>query len=530
MPHLLAPGTDVAGYRIESLLGEGATGSVHLARDADGRAVALKVLDPALAADSRFRERFLRESNIAALLEHPSVVPVLDAGEHEGLLYIAMEWVDGEDLRALLRREGALEPERAVALVEDVGAGLDVAHAAGLVHRDVKPANILVTGERARLCDFGLARHTASADSLTGDRTLVGTVAYIAPEQIEGAGVDARSDVYSLGCVLFECLTGEPPYDRDSELAVLYAHLNEPPPRPSARRPELPPAFDDVVAAALSKAPAERPASGGDLARAARAALHGEALRHRGGRRRLVALAAAGVIAGVTAAVVLVSGGADNAPARPSVAARAPCARRRGRAQRPPHQPGIAPGPARRGGVGRGVHVGVARRSTPRGQGRRSQPQGVGLGEAPVRRREHRGGRGRAVGDRGCRAAGRSGRRPQRARGADVPGRARSRARRAAGGRLAIAVARPRPGGAPRRPAVRARARARVDTGRGHDRARRRRRGLGRQRRGRPRRQDRSRDRATSSRATGSTASRRTSPSGAASPGSPSCPTTWSSS
>ena len=319
MPHLLAPGTDVAGYRIESLLGEGATGAVHLARDADGRAVALKVLDPTLAADSRFRERFLRESQIAALLEHPSVVPVLDAGEHEGLLYIAMEWVDGEDLRALLRREGALEPERAVALVEDVGAGLDVAHAAGLVHRDVKPANILVTGERARLCDFGLARHTASADSLTGDRTLVGTVAYIAPEQIEGADVDARSDVYSLGCVLFECLTGEPPYDRDSELAVLYAHLNEPPPRPSARRPELPPAFDDVVAAALSKAPAERPASGGDLARAARAALHGEALRHRGGRRRLVALAAAGVLAGVTAVVVLVSGGADNAPARPQL-------------------------------------------------------------------------------------------------------------------------------------------------------------------------------------------------------------------
>ena len=253
MPHLLAPGTDVAGYRIESLLGEGATGAVHLARDAGGRAVALKVLDPALAADSRFRKRFLRESRVAALLEHPSVVPVLDAGEHEGLLYIAMEWVDGVDLRALLRREGALEPERAVALVEHVGAGLDVAHAAGLVHRDVKPANILVTGERARLCDFGLARHTASADSLTGERTLVGTVAYIAPEQIEGAGVDARSDVYSLGCVLFECLTGEPPYDRDSELAVLYAHLNEPPPRPSARRPELPPALDDVVAAALSR-------------------------------------------------------------------------------------------------------------------------------------------------------------------------------------------------------------------------------------------------------------------------------------
>src|SRR5829696_4141579 len=236
MPHALAPGSTVSGYRIESLLGEGATGAVYLARDAEGRAVALKVLDPAVAADARFRERFLRESRVAALLEHPNLVPVLDAGEADGLLYIAMEWVDGVDLRSLLRRDGALEPARAVSLVEDVGAGLDVAHAAGLVHRDVKPANILVIGERARLCDFGLARHTASADSLTGERTLVGTVAYIAPEQIEGAGVDARSDVYSLGCVLFECLTGEPPFDRGSELAVLYAHLNEPPPRPSASR------------------------------------------------------------------------------------------------------------------------------------------------------------------------------------------------------------------------------------------------------------------------------------------------------
>ena len=365
-----------------------------------------------------------------------------------------MEWVDGEDLRALLRREGALEPERAVALVEDVGAGLDVAHAAGLVHRDVKPANILVAGERARLCDFGLARHTASADSLTGDRTLVGTVAYIAPEQIEGADVDARSDVYSLGCVLFECLTGEPPYDRDSELAVLYAHLNEPPPRPSARRPELPPAFDDVVAAALSKAPAERPASGGDLARAARAALHGEAPRRRGGRRRLVALAAAGALAGVTAVVVLVSGGADNAPARPALrlgphvlaAVDARSGRLISRVSLPGRPDEVAP-------AGRSTWVllddrrrvvRVDARSRKVSASARLPFAGGGIAV----------GRGRAVGDRGCRAAGRSGRRPQRARGADIPGRARSRARRAAGGRLAVPVARPRPGGAPRRPAA----------------------------------------------------------------------------
>ena len=277
MRHALAPGTDIAGYRIESLLGEGATGAVYLARDADGHAVALKVLDPALGAEPRFRERFLRESRVVADLDHPSLVPVLDAGEDGGLLFIAMVKVDGVDLRTLLRRDGPLAPERAVAVVEGVASGLDVAHAAGLVHRDVKPANILVTDERALLCDFGLAKHTASAESLTGERVLVGTVAYIAPEQIEAGAVDARSDVYSLGCVLYECLTGEPPFERDSELAVLYAHLNERPPRPTAQVPELPPALDDVVAAALAKSPDERPQSAGELARAARAALQGKA-------------------------------------------------------------------------------------------------------------------------------------------------------------------------------------------------------------------------------------------------------------
>ena len=315
MPHTLAPGSDIGGYRIDSLLGVGATGSVYLARDAEGSAVALKVLEPTVGADARFRERFLRESGVAALLEHPSVVPVLDAGEDDGVLFLAMEWVDGSDLRARLRRDGPLEPARAVALVEEIAAGLDVAHAAGLVHRDVKPGNILVAGDHARLCDFGLAKHTARAESLTGERMLVGTVAYIAPEQIEGAGVDARSDVYSLGCVLYECLTGEPPFDRDTELAVLYAHLNEPPPRPSSRRPGLPPALDDVIAAALAKSPADRPRSCGELARSARAALRGESLRRRGRRRALVAAATAGAMAAIAAVVAVLGGGADDAPA-----------------------------------------------------------------------------------------------------------------------------------------------------------------------------------------------------------------------
>src|SRR4051812_7137667 len=318
MNQALAPGTDLAGYRVESLLGEGATGAVYLARDVAGRAVALKVLDRAVAAEPRFRERFLRESRIVADLDHPSIVPVLHAGADDGLLFIAMAWVDGVDLRTLLRRDGPLDPERAVAVVEDVAAGLDVAHGAGLVHRDVKPANILVADERASLCDFGLAKHTASAESLTGEHMLVGTVAYIAPEQIEGAGVDARSDVYALGCVLYECLAGEPPFDRESELAVLYAHLNEPAPHPSARRPELPAALDGVVAAALAKSPDDRPQSAGELARGARAALRGEAPRRRGGRHAPAVLATAGALAAVAAAAVLLSGG-DAAPARPQV-------------------------------------------------------------------------------------------------------------------------------------------------------------------------------------------------------------------
>ena len=318
MRHALGPGSEVGGYRIGELLGEGATGAVYRAGDAEGRTVALKVLDRELATDARFRERFLRESGVAAILQHPSIVPVLAAGEDDGVLFLAMEWVDGSDLRDLLRRDGPFEPERAVALIEDVAAGLDEAHAAGLIHRDVKPANILVAGDRARLCDFGLAKHTARAESLTGERMLVGTLAYIAPEQIEGAGVDARADVYALGCVLYECLTGEPPFDRDSEMAVLYAHLNEPPPRPGARRPELPAAFDDVVATALAKAPADRPESCGALARAARAALRGDAPRRRRRRGALVAAAAGAVAVAATAAVVLGTG-SDDPPARPGL-------------------------------------------------------------------------------------------------------------------------------------------------------------------------------------------------------------------
>ena len=282
------PGSTVAGYRILSLIGEGAMGTVFRAEAANGDVVALKLLAPALAHDERFRRRFLRESRIAAGLRHPYVVPVITSGESGDTLYLAMDYVDGPDLRDVLRRAPRLEPERALALLGNVADALDAAHAAGLIHRDVKPANILIDSDRALVCDFGLARHASTVDSLTVDRGLVGTVDYVAPEQIEGKAIDGRVDVYSLGCVLYEALTGERPFARDTELATIYAHLSEPPPPISRLRPELPPALDDVVATALAKHPDDRYGTAGELVRAARSALRGEPAKPRPRSRRLL--------------------------------------------------------------------------------------------------------------------------------------------------------------------------------------------------------------------------------------------------
>jgi serine/threonine-protein kinase len=262
-------GRVVGGFRVGALIARGAMGAVHRAEDGRGRPAALKLLSPEHAHDERFRRRFLRESRLAATLAHPNVVRTLAAGEDGGVLYLALELVDGVDLRELLRRERRLEPERAVSIVRQAAAALDAAHAAGLVHRDVKPGNVLVAGDRAYVCDFGLARHVSSVGSLTGDRGFVGTVDYVAPEQVRGEPVDARADVYALGCVLFECLTGARPFERDSELAVVFAHLNEPPPRPTELRPGLPPAWDGVAARALAKEPDARYGSCGALVRVA---------------------------------------------------------------------------------------------------------------------------------------------------------------------------------------------------------------------------------------------------------------------
>jgi len=296
------PGTLVAGFRILSLIGEGAMGAVYRAEGPDGRIVALKLLAPSLLRDERFRRRFLRESRIAAGLRHPYVVPVVASGEADGVLYLVMDYVDGADLREILRREGRLEPERALQLLGKVADALDAAHAAGLIHRDVKPANILIDGDRAVVCDFGLARHVSTVESLTSERGFVGTVDYVAPEQIEGKPVDGRVDVYSLACVLYEVLTGERPFGRGSELATVYAHLSEPPPRMADARPELPRAFDDVVAIGLAKDPNERYATAGELMREARRALRApEPPRLR--RRSLVLSVAA--LAAIVAAAVL---------------------------------------------------------------------------------------------------------------------------------------------------------------------------------------------------------------------------------
>jgi serine/threonine protein kinase len=262
------PDIQIAGYRIEARLGRGGMGEVYRAVQLSlGRRVALKVLAPKLAADDVFRRRFLRESRIAASIDHPSIIPIYETGEDGGLLYIAMRYVDGMDLSTLLRREGRLEPARALAIMAQVASALDAAHARGLVHRDVKPANILLAAGPAGgdghcyLCDFGIIKEVnaqQAQSALTATDQFVGTIPYVAPEQIEGRDLDGRADVYSLGCVLFHCLTGSVPFERMNDIEVVFAHLREPPPSLSRRAPGLPTAMDAVVARAMAKSSDDR--------------------------------------------------------------------------------------------------------------------------------------------------------------------------------------------------------------------------------------------------------------------------------
>jgi serine/threonine-protein kinase len=268
-------GTEIAGYRIEERIGRGGMGVVYRAEHMNlRRRAAIKIIAPDLAESEGFRERFTREARIAAALQHPNIVTVYDAGEVQGLLYLAMQYIEGFDLSAMLRREGRLRPYRAIDVCRQVAAALDAAHAMGLIHRDVKPANVLIEGRTAFLTDFGLTKRLDGTHTeLTRAGDVVGTIHYVAPEQIEGAQVSARSDVYSLGCLLYHCLSGQVPFARETDVAVIYAHLSEDPPKLTSVRPELAGGLDAVIAKALDKAPDRRFPSCGDLISAARAVI-----------------------------------------------------------------------------------------------------------------------------------------------------------------------------------------------------------------------------------------------------------------
>ncbi|HKH23098.1 MAG TPA: protein kinase [Solirubrobacterales bacterium] len=281
----LPPGSPFGGYRVERVLGHGGMGIVYLARQLElERPVALKVIRPELAHDRHFRARFRSESRTAASIHHPRVVTVFAAGELDGLLYVAMRYVPGEDLGRSIAARGLIRPERAAELIAQVGDGLDAVHAAGLVHRDVKPANVIVEdpGRDGRagafLTDFGLAKAAAATDGLTATGEVIGSVDYMAPEQIESGPIDARTDVYALGCVLFHALSGRVPYAERESSAKMWAHLNEPPPAAGSTTAGVPRGLDAVIRRAMAKDPAERFPSAGDLGRAALAAVRGEAL------------------------------------------------------------------------------------------------------------------------------------------------------------------------------------------------------------------------------------------------------------
>jgi serine/threonine protein kinase len=265
-------GTEFAGYRILGVIGRGGMSVVYAAEHVGlGRTVAIKLLSAALAADASFRERFTRESRLAATLDHPNIIPIFDAGEADGFLYIAMRHVDGIDLGTLIERDGPLALGQTLFFIEQVAGALDQAHEQGLIHRDVKPANILIArpSDRVFLTDFGVVKE-ASSQGLTKTGYFLGTFEYAAPEQIEGRPVDARTDVYALGCVLYECLSGEPPFKAATEGTVIHAHLVEPPPKLSVKRPDLPIGLNAVIATAMAKAMEDRFPSAGEFARALR--------------------------------------------------------------------------------------------------------------------------------------------------------------------------------------------------------------------------------------------------------------------
>jgi serine/threonine protein kinase len=279
MPELPLVGDEFAGYRLRAVLGRGGMSVVYQAENPRlGSVIALKVLAPELATDDAFRARFLEESRIAASMNHPNVIPIYDMGSSAGLLYIAMRYVAGTDLRQMINKRGRVLPSTAVALVGQAARALDAAHHQGLVHRDVKPGNLLIESseddpDHVYLTDFGITKHAMSRSGLTSTGQFLGTVDYVAPEQILGASVLGSADQYSLGCVLYECLTGRVPFEKDLDAAIIWAHVEESPTTPTKLRPDLPPAVDDVFARVLAKQPGDRYGSCREFVEAASLAL-----------------------------------------------------------------------------------------------------------------------------------------------------------------------------------------------------------------------------------------------------------------
>jgi serine/threonine-protein kinase len=319
-------GSRLAGYRIERMLGRGGMGVVYLAeQERLHRPVALKVITPELADDGRFRRRFLRESEIAASIDHPHVIPVYDAGESDGVLYLAMRYVEGTDLASILRGSDGIPPAGSAPLISHIAAALDCAHSRGLIHRDVKPGNVLVSHsgdddqstDHVYLSDFGLGTSATSLRTVTSTGQVLGSIEYLAPEVISGEPASAAADQYALACLAYQCLTGQVPYPRENGMAVLWAHVHEPVPRVSALRPDLDPAFDDVIAHGMAKAPEDRYDSCGAFARAfvdaaqPPAVVHAPSRPRRSSRLLLLAGLAAAAIA---VAVVIATRSGSSAP------------------------------------------------------------------------------------------------------------------------------------------------------------------------------------------------------------------------
>ena len=339
-------GSDLGPYHIEAVLGRGGMGVVYLAQQVRlGRKVALKIVAPEYSDDVRLRARFIRESQMAAAIDHPNILPIYEADEADSVLFIAMRLVEGADLASRLGA-GPLEPRQAIQVLAQVAAALDAAHTRGLIHRDVKPANVLIApgssadgGDHVYLTDFGLTKRGGSESSLTAVGAFAGTLAYIAPEQVEGREVDGRADQYSLACVAFECLTGTVPFERESDIAVAMAQLRDAPPSAQELRPELPSRVDAVLARGMAKAPDDRYASCVAFVADLRGALDISATAPQpipvaGARRsRRVPMAiGAGALLIIVAAGVLLGAGAlgpgvtPSSPTEPAVASNSPSA------------------------------------------------------------------------------------------------------------------------------------------------------------------------------------------------------------